>query len=183
MKEKFLQQAGRDYSPGKRTIGLMIEGVFFLAILPCILVYFSAQLDQRFRLPHLAFGIINLILGCVLIGTGLLLGWWANYVQFTVGRGTPVPLMATQQLIVQKPYSYCRNPMALGAIVAFLGVAFLIGSISAVVLVLTGAVLLLVYIKLLEEKEMVLRFGEAYQEYKKHTPFIIPRLRQRKQAS
>jgi protein-S-isoprenylcysteine O-methyltransferase Ste14 len=91
-----------------------------------------------------------------------------------------VPLMATQQLIVQKPYSYCRNPMALGAIMAFVGVAILIGSISAIILVLTGAVFLLVYIKLLEEKEMTLRFGEAYQEYKKHTPFIIPRLWQRK---
>jgi protein-S-isoprenylcysteine O-methyltransferase Ste14 len=68
--------------------------------------------------------------------------------------------MATQQLIVQKPYSYCRNPMALGAIVAFLGVAILIGSISAMVLVLAGMVLLLAYIKLFEENEMELpRFG------------------------
>jgi protein-S-isoprenylcysteine O-methyltransferase Ste14 len=63
----------------------------------------------------------------------------------------------------------------IGAIVAFLGVAILIGSISAVVLVLIGTVLLLVYIKFLEEKEMELRFGEAYQEYRKQTPFIIPR--------
>jgi len=84
--------------------------------------------------------------------------------------------MATQQLIIQKPYSYCRNPMALGAIVAYLGIAILIGSISAAVFVVSFAVLLLIYIKLLEEKEMELRFGEAYQEYRKITPFIIPRL-------
>jgi protein-S-isoprenylcysteine O-methyltransferase Ste14 len=180
MKEKFLKQAKREYSPGKRIIGLMIEGVFFLVILPVALIYFSSRLDQRFGLPHLYFGAINIILGCIFIGTGFLLGWWANYVQFTVGRGTPVPLMATQQLIVQKPYSYCRNPMALGAVVAYLGVAILIGSISALVLVAIGAVILLLYIRLLEEKEMELRFGEAYQEYRKHTPFIIPRLRQRK---
>lgn len=180
MKEKFLKQAAREYSPGRRIIGLMIEGVFFLVILPVALVYFSTRLDQRFGLPHLSFGIINIILGCIFIATGFLLGWWANYVQFTVGRGTPVPLMATQQLIVQKPYSYCRNPMALGAIVAYTGVAILIGSVSAVFLVFIGAVLLLVYIKLLEEKEMELRFGEAYREYRKHTPFIIPRLRQGK---
>lgn len=177
MKERFLKQAAREYSPGKRTIGLMIEGVFFLGILPAALVYFSTQLDQRFGLPHFTYGMVNVILGCIFIGSGFLLGWWANYVQFTVGRGTPVPLMATQQLIVQRPYSYCRNPMALGAIVAYLGVAILIGSISAVVLVGMGAVLLLLYIKLLEEKEMELRFGDAYQEYRKHTPFILPRLR------
>lgn len=70
--------------------------------------------------------------------------------------------------------------MALGTILAGLGVAILIGSISAVVLVLTLAVLLLIYSKFLEEKEMELRFGEAYREYRKQIPFIIPRFRTRK---
>jgi protein-S-isoprenylcysteine O-methyltransferase Ste14 len=85
--------------------------------------------------------------------------------------------MATQQLIVQKPYSYCRNPMALGAITAYLGIALLIGSISAAAVVLTLAAFLLVYIRFFEEKEMELRFGRAYLEYRKRTPFIIPRWR------
>jgi protein-S-isoprenylcysteine O-methyltransferase Ste14 len=179
MKEKFLKQAGREYSPGKRTALLLVAGVIFLGILPGALFFFSSRLDRQFELPPLVFGGINIILGCVFIGMGLLSGWWANYVQFTIGRGTPVPIMATQQLIIQKPYSYCRNPMALGAILMYSGVAILLGSISAVVLVLIGAVLLLTYIKLLEEKEMELRFGEAYQEYRKRTPFIIPRFRPR----
>lgn len=175
-----MKQAAREYSPGKRIAALMIEGIFLLGILPAALVYFSHRLDEQFGLPHLAFGVFNVMLGCVFILMGLLLGWWAVYVQFTVGRGTPVPVMATQQLIIQKPYNYCRNPMALGAIVAYLGVAVLTGSISAIVLVLIGAILLLGYIKLLEEKEMELRFGEVYQKYRKETPFIIPRLRRRK---
>ena len=177
MKEKFLRQAKHEFSPGKRIIALMIEGIFFLGILPGSLVYFSPLLDRQFELPSLSYGVINIILGCGFIVAGLLFGWWAIYVQFTIGRGTPVPVMATQQLIIQKPYNYCRNPMALGTIVAFLGVSILIGSISAVVLVLLLAVLLLGYIKFLEEKEMELRFGEAYREYRKQTPFIIPRLR------
>lgn len=180
MKEKFLQQAKREYSPGKRIIALMIEAIFFLGILPGTLIYFSPLLDHQFELPPLAFGIINIILGCGIVIAGILFGWWAIYVQFTIGRGTPVPVMATQQLIIQKPYNYCRNPMALGAIAAYLGVAILIGSISAVVFIVILSVLLLVYIKFLEEKEMELRFGEAYREYRKQTPFIIPRFRKRK---
>ena len=180
MKEKFLKQAKREYSPGKRIIALMIEGIFFLSILPGALVYFSPVLDHQFELPPLAFGFINIVLGCGFVVAGILFAWWAIYVQFTIGRGTPVPVMATQQLIIQKPYNYCRNPMALGAIAVYLGVAILIGSISAIVLVLTFTVLLLVYIKFLEEKEMELRFGEAYREYRKQTPFIIPRFRKRK---
>ena len=180
MRGKFLKQAEHEFSPGERLVALMIEGVLFLGILPAALIYFSPRLDHQFNLPHLAFGVVNLILGCGFIVTGLPFAWWAIYVQFTIGRGTPAPLMATQQLIIQKPYSYCRNPMALGAIVVFLGVAILIGSISAVGIVLALSVVLLVYIKLLEGKEMELRFGEAYQAYRKETPFIIPRLWQRK---
>jgi len=180
MKEKFLQNAKHEYSPGKRTILLIFAGIVFLGILPGSLVYFSPLLDQQFGLPTLAFGAVNIILGCILFSAGLLLGWWSNSVQFTIGRGTPVPIMATQQLITQKPYSYCRNPMALGAILMYLGVAVLIGSISGAGLVLLFSILLLTYIKLLEEKEMELRFGDAYREYRKQTPFIIPCLWKRK---
>ena len=180
MKQKFLNQAKHEYSPRERIAALMIEGIFFLGILPGAIVYFSLSLDRQFELPSLAFGVINIILGCGFVAAGILLAWWTIYVQFTIGRGTPAPIMATQQLIIQKPYNYCRNPMALGTIVAGLGVAILIGSISAAILVLTLAALLLVYIKFLEEKEMELRFGEAYREYRKQTPFIIPRFRKRK---
>ncbi len=180
MRDKFLEQTRHEYSPKQRMIGLIIEGVVFLGLLPVALVYFSSRLDPLLQLPHLTFGVLNVILGCVLIVLGFLLGWWACYVQFTIGKGTPVPIMATQQLIIQKPYSYCRNPMALGAIIAYLGVAILLGSISAFGLVLVGAVILLVYIKVLEEKEMESRFGEPYRAYRRLTPFIIPRFHQKK---
>ncbi len=131
MKDKFLKHITREFSPGQRIMALMIEGLFFLGILPGTLVHFSPLLDHQLKLPSLAFGEINTVLGCGFIAVGILFAWWSIYVQFTVGRGTPVPVMATQQLIVEKPYSYCRNPMALGAIVLYLGVAILIGSISA----------------------------------------------------
>ncbi len=177
MKEALLKQAKHEYSPGRRLVALMLEGVLFLGILPTVLIYFSALLDRMLGLPPLAFGAANLILGCGLVAAGIAFAWWSIYVQFTVGRGTPVPVMATQQLIVQRPYSYCRNPMALGAIAVYFGVAILIGSVSAMALVLIGAAFLLTYIKLLEEKEMETRFGEPYREYRKRTPFIIPRFR------
>jgi protein-S-isoprenylcysteine O-methyltransferase Ste14 len=79
---------------------------------------------------------VNGLLGLLFILAGLLFGLWSNYVQFTIGRGTPVPIMATQQLIVQPPYSYCRNPMALGAIMLYLGIAIWLGSLSALGMVL-----------------------------------------------
>jgi protein-S-isoprenylcysteine O-methyltransferase Ste14 len=58
-------------------------------------------------------------------------------------------------------------------------VAILIGSIGSALLVLFGAGFLLTYIKRIEEKELELRFGQEYLEYKKQTPFLIPRFWQK----
>lgn len=175
MKDKFLQQTKREYSPEQRSVALAVAGVVFLVILPFALIALGTYLDQRLGWVPILYGPINLVLGGLLIVAGWLLGIWSNYAQFTLGRGTPVPLMATQKLIVEPPYTYCRNPMALGAIVMYLGVAVLFGSIGAAALVLLGAVVLLTYIKRVEEKEMELRFGQEYLEYKQRTPFLVPR--------
>jgi protein-S-isoprenylcysteine O-methyltransferase Ste14 len=69
--------------------------------------------------------------------------------------------------------------MALGTALFYLGVAIWLGSLSAVGLGLVYPVGILVYIKLIEEKELEERFGSEYLEYKKRTPFLIPRLGKR----
>lgn len=175
MKDRFLKQAEREYNPKQRLAALLVEAVFFLVIFPFALLALGSVLDRWLQWPRLAYPPINLVLGWLLIVAGWLFAMWSIYVQFTLGRGTPVPLMATQKLVVQPPYSYCRNPMTLGAIVLYLGVAILFGSLGAAVLVLLGAAWLLTYIKRVEEKEMEMRFGQEYLEYKQKTPFLIPR--------
>jgi protein-S-isoprenylcysteine O-methyltransferase Ste14 len=179
MKDRFLQQAKREYSPNQRTAALAVEAVVFLGILPLALLLLGGLLDRWLGWPKLTLQPVNAIAGALLIASGWGLGLWSNYVQFTVGRGTPVPLMATQKLILQPPYAYCRNPMALGAVVLYLGVCVAAGSPGAGLLWLPGAVALLTYIRLVEEQEMVARFGEEYQAYRRRVSFIIPRLRRR----
>jgi protein-S-isoprenylcysteine O-methyltransferase Ste14 len=180
MRDRLLKQTSREYGPKARLALLAVAGVVFLVILPWALVSLGARLDRALGWPALRYPPANAILGGLMVLAGWLLGLWTNYVQFTLGRGTPVPVMATQQLIVRPPYAYCRNPMALGAIVAYLGVSVVAGSPGAALLWLLGAVALLAYIRLVEEKEMAARFGEAYRAYRRRVPFIIPRLRRRR---
>lgn len=177
MKDKLLENARHEYGEKQRAGALLILAPLFLGIIPYGIITLGAWLDQRLNLPPVILMPVNLILGCLAIGAGLLFAWWSIYTQFTLGRGTPVPLMATQKLIVKPPYSYCRNPMALGTIVAYLGVAVLVGSIGALALVLLGAACLLAYIRTQEEKEMEMRFGQDYLEYRQRTPFLLPRFR------
>ena len=87
--------------------------------------------------------------------------------------------MPTQELLTEGPYRYCRNPMTLGAILAYLGMAVAAGTTAGTALVLALAASLLAYLKRLEEGELAERFGEAYAEYKRKTPFIVPRLPRR----
>ncbi len=177
LKDRFLQQAKHEYSPRQRIALLLVAGLVFLVVLPYALAALSAVLDTWLNLPRFTYSFITLLVGVLMILGGWLVGIWANYAQFTFGRGTPVPLMATQRLIIQPPYTYCRNPMALGAIVMYLGESVVLGSLSAAGLVLLGAVGLLTYIKRIEEKEMEARFGEEYILYRQRTPFLIPRFR------
>jgi len=175
VKDKLLGQTRREYTPKQRLVMLLFLAPIFLFVLPFLFIRLGARLDQWLQWPPILSRPFNLILGWLLILSGWLLGMWANHSQFNIGRGTPLPLMATQQLIVQPPYTYCRNPMALGAIGMYLGVAILFRSIGAMILVLLFTIGLLTYIKLLEEKEMEIRFGEEYLAYKGRTPFLIPR--------
>lgn len=174
MKNKFLEQAKHEYSPKQRLIFLLPLAPIFLFLLPYLFVRLGSGIDHWLHWPQILPLPYNFILGGLLILPGGVFAMWSIYSQFTLGRGTPVPLVATQQLIIQPPYTYCRNPMALGTILVYLGAAVLFHSPGGVVVVLLFSGLLLFYIKRVEEKEMVLRFGSPYLAYKKSTPFIIP---------
>jgi protein-S-isoprenylcysteine O-methyltransferase Ste14 len=67
--------------------------------------------------------------------------------------------------------------MTLGTTAFYLGIAIWTGSLSALILALIYPVAILIYIKLIEEKELEQRFGLEYLEYKRRTPFLIPRFR------
>ena len=86
--------------------------------------------------------------------------------------------MPTRVLLANGPYRFTRNPMALGAILWLTGWALLANSLSAL---LGGvgifAVLVLSWDKWIEEKELLLKHGIAYEQYRRHTPFLIPRMR------
>jgi protein-S-isoprenylcysteine O-methyltransferase Ste14 len=156
---------------------LMIPlGFFFLGLLPTALVRLSALLDRALHLPRLRVEPVNRLVGSLLMVAGWLLAMWTIVVQFTSGRGTPLPAVAPQELIVSGPYRVCRNPMVLGTVIMYLGLAVNLGSLAAVALVIVPAIWLLAYVKRWEEPALEARFGEAYRMYREHTPFLLPRL-------
>lgn len=66
--------------------------------------------------------------------------------------------------------------MTLGTVLAYSGVAVLVGSLFPLIVVLLFGGALLCYLKFLEEKELAERFGQEYLDYKAATPFLLPRI-------
>lgn len=179
MKHWLIARAGREFSPGQRYAALALLAPVFLLLVPGLVVVLGARIDEWLQWPAVFPPPSNLVVGGLLVVPSWLFALWSIDRQFTLGRGTPVPLMATQRLVVEPPYTYCRNPMALGAIGLYLGTAIAFRSLGGVVVVLLLAAVLLTYIKLAEEQEMETRFGQEYVAYKRRTPFLLPRIRRR----
>lgn len=174
--DRFKKWAEHEHSQKQRMIAVFFGGIIFWIVIPFLIIVVSSYIDRWLYLSTFHYGLINPVIGLIFIVIGWLFANWTVKVQFSVGKGTPVPLMPTQKLIIQRPYHYCRNPMTLGTTLFYLGIAIWLGSISAVGLGLVYPVGILIYMKLVEERELEERFGSEYLEYKKRTPFLIPRI-------
>ncbi|MBN1762072.1 MAG: isoprenylcysteine carboxylmethyltransferase family protein [Methanomicrobia archaeon] len=175
MKNRFVEWSKKEYTARQRFILLIPLGILFVVIIPLILLVLPSYIDRWLNIPRLIFEPINLTVAIFLILSGLIFAIWSIQVQFKMGKGTPAPLMPTQKLVVTAPYIYCRNPMAFGTIILYFGIVVFTGSLSSFVLLALMTLALLMYIKFVEEKELEARFGQEYAEYKKRTPFLIPR--------
>jgi protein-S-isoprenylcysteine O-methyltransferase Ste14 len=165
-----------EHDPATRITATLLVGPVFLGVLPLLVAGVGPRLDRRLGLPPLGIRSVSAVVGGLLAILGFALGLWSVDTQLTRGRGTPLPVMPTQELLTEGPFRYCRNPMTLGTILAYLGMAVAARTMAGAVIVLSLATSLLVYLKRFEERELAERFGEAYRAYRRETPFIVPRL-------
>lgn len=177
--DKYVRWHKRQHSRQQRVVFLVIQGIFFLILLPLLILWGSQKLDIFLSFREIMQFPFNLFLGILLFAVGMFLAQWAIMAQFRIGQGTPAPIMPTQKLVVEPPYTYCRNPMGLGTGILFIGFGIIFNSWSFVLISILLFVIYLLYYKFVEEKELAARFGEEYLEYKKRTPFLIPTFRKR----
>jgi len=173
---QYKKWAQKEHSFAKRIIALLPAGVLFLIILPYLFLVICPSLDERLGLDRIEPGAATIVIGCILMVVGFFFSFWSIMMKLTQGRGTPLPMMPTQGLITTGPFRYCRNPMTLGTILAYLGMTIAAATVVGVALVLALGSLLITYLKKVEDKELAERFGEQYLEYKERVPFIVPRI-------
>lgn len=175
----FSKWAEKEHGLGVQVGASLLAGILFVGVIPYLLLVICPRWDMQLGVEVISPGATTLLAGGLLVALGWPLALWTIGLQLTLGRGTPLPMVPTRDLLTSGPFKYCRNPMTLGTILAYLGISIAAATTIGVALVLIFASALLVYLKRVEEKELAERFGDAYLAYRREVPFIIPRFSRR----
>ena len=93
------------------------------------------------------------------------------------GLGAPFAIALSKKLAVDWMYAWTRNPMVLAGLAFFLSLGIWYQSALFVLWVLVVfAPALLSFVKVYEERELEIRFGASYLEYRSRPPMLVPRM-------
>lgn len=100
-----------------------------------------------------------------------------KYLKFKILVGLPevAPELMESKLLDQGIYGRVRHPRYLAIVFGTLGWALFSGYTGAVIVAI-GIIPALVLVTVLEERELLERFGDEYAEYRRRVPRLIPRL-------
>jgi protein-S-isoprenylcysteine O-methyltransferase Ste14 len=129
----------------------------------------------RFRIPA-GEPAWQMLLAVLLIVAGLAPGIESMMRFIVVGRGSLVPAIPTEHLVVSGFYTCLRNPMYAGIFVALAGEVLLFGSRSMVLFALLFWLGSHLFVCLYEEPALTRRYGDEYLRFKRHVPRWLPRL-------
>jgi protein-S-isoprenylcysteine O-methyltransferase Ste14 len=148
--------------------------LFGVAVIMAI-VTAGAWRGLRLPVPHVVAAFLSYATGAVTLLTVLNLA--------LRGLGAPFAIALSRRLATDWLYSRTRNPMVLASLALLFAVGlslqsalFLLWHLALV----TPAMLFLV--KVYEERELEIRFGEPYRHYRASTPFLWPSIRGRGDA-
>jgi len=128
-------------------------------------------------MPSLPVRPIWIATGAVLLSAGSVLVVSSNRFLIKKGRGAAAFLL-TEQLVTDGLYGRTRNPMSLGFYAACVGIGMIAGSLTVTLGVLFVIVPVhVINLKYFEERELELRYGQSYVDYRRRVPFLVPRFR------
>lgn len=148
--------------------------VVIWSVILVILPYLITLLEEQLGIEQLSFSYqrpIAAVLFVVLSSVGI----WAAMVMSRKGRGTPLPLDHATEMVVDGPYAYVRNPMALSGIGQGMAVALFLGSPLVAVYALLGSAIWQFVFRPFEEEDLAERFGSGYELYRENVLCWIPR--------
>ncbi|WP_287900952.1 methyltransferase [Arthrobacter sp.] len=149
---------------------LVVVWGLFLGVFPLIIRALEDRWKVGLDAPESAA-----VVGWTVFVLASLLGICSAVVMSSQGRGTPLPSVMPNELVIAGPYRWVRNPMALAGVAQAASVGLILGSWLVVVYAVGGALLWNVGIRPLEERDLEARFGNPYRRYRATVRCWIPR--------
>ncbi len=126
-----------------------------------------------FQIFALAGLLLLLVGGLIRMKARLQLKKKAGYSSL-IGTGK-LKIVKEHKLVKDGLYKHIRHPLYLGEILRNLGVVVIFSSVYGILIVLLASIFLLFRIEI-EEKMLVVEFGEEYEEYRRNTKKMIPQI-------
>ena len=155
---------------------LLLPGVVTVLI-PTIIICRTGTDTFDLLIYSLAIRILVGVLDVFSIACGLALMIATNRLFAKIGQGTLAPWNPRQKLVVEGVYRYVRNPMISGVFFILMGESLATASRPLFYWFLIFVAINMTFIPLFEEPDLHRRFGADYDEYRRHVPRWIPRLK------
>lgn len=156
---------------------LLLKNILFTLLVPgTVAVYLPLRLAAARHVPALAAWNAAQVAAVLPLALGTVIYAWCVWHFAATGHGTPAPINAPKQLVVQGLYRYMRNPMYVGVLLIIGGWALFFWSSTVVIYGLGIGVLVHLFVVLVEEPLLEQRFGQAYATYRDAVGRWVPRM-------
>ena len=140
-----------------------------------LMIFLSPWLDHQLGLELSIAPYIRFPISILSLAVGVPMVFW-TIARFFRAKGTPIPFNPPPGFVTDGLYRIVRNPMHLGWALVLIGLAVLRQSFSLLAIGVPFFVTAhIIYYKLVEEKELEMKFGQAYLDYKQRVWMFIPK--------
>jgi protein-S-isoprenylcysteine O-methyltransferase Ste14 len=153
----------------KTFVQIFVVWSLILVVFP----YLITILEDKLGVSRISFPFQKIISALFFIGISFV-GLASAYTMSKIGKGTPLPLDSSTNLVVSGTYKYVRNPMAVSGIGQGLAAALFLGSPLVAIYALMGALVWQFIFRPLEEEDLRKRFGADYEKYCRQVRCWIP---------
>ncbi len=164
----------------RHIIGYLLGFSLFIIFIPYLLVLGSHSHILFPDADFIPYVWLRLVIALPVFCIGLLFAIWSNIFLLSKGEGGPTDVMnvaispRSRKLVVSGPYHYCRNPMVFGALCLYISISVFLNSLFDLLIIIIVIPVVILYLKLTEEKRLKKDFGEDYLLFKSKVPMIVP---------
>ena len=108
--------------------------------------------------------------GWILVTAGIAGYVWCARDFVRIGRGTPAPIDAPQELVIQGLYRWSRNPMYVSVLLVVFGQAMILESLAVVAYGIVLWAAFHTFVRWYEEPRLTRQFGGLYERYRAAVP-------------